>query len=1333
MKLLITLSVRVFACVVLAALAPSAAFAQLVDIANGPLFGGQQPHPNVVVATSVEFPSVGAAYKDIPYVPTSVYLGYFDPTQCYRYSGSSTTGSFSVRAPVSNAAHECLSGAGGNTFSGNFMNWATMSAIDEFRYAMTGGNRVSDPSGSGATIERAYLPDGAVAGVPSFYDYSSNFPHHTVDAAGNTDGYPGSLPGDVLPNKWSGKTVYIISCRNLVYISTSLGGSCGSPPGGADTFAVRVDVCDASEGPTRPDLCSNYGTTSSPIWKPAGQIQLNAPRMRFAAFGYLMDRNSSGYTVPGGCDDGSSWNRCRYGGVLRAPMKYVGPTKYDASLVPSSNSQKEVNADGTLNNDPEGTAASAGGTYSGVINYINKFGASGVYKRYDTMGEMYYEAIRYYQNLGPTALATSGTLTNATKDFFPVVTTWTDPIQSTCSANYIINLSDANTWDDSYLPGYSGSPSSGPYRPGSRAIEGGLDAVAWTANIGTLESTTTSITTGDVRPGLAGLQSRNTGAGGSSATYLAAGAAFWANNNDVRTDLPGLQTIKTISFDVAEPSIDVHDRQLYLMGKYGGFTNNTDRTSDTYANPFWTKNPGTTTGTPAIRSNIEWEDSPGSAYPANYLLASDPNKLINGLKAAFAKIGSATGTLSGASLTSANLTYGAANAYIATFDPTRWSGSVQSKSLSVDPVTGNPVVSPGFIWDSGPILTARCGTVAAAATTCTDTDTSVNKRNIVTVTDVLGTRNAVNFTYANILLDVNYLLTLNTNPTTGLPDLLGQQRLNYLRGYRAGETTLGFRARDSVMGDVINSGPVFVGPPTTSIPDTDYQTFYGTYNARTSMVYVGANDGMLHALRASDGVELFAYIPGYSRANLNDLTKPGYIHEVFVDTVPKIQEVKVSGTWKTVLLGANGNGAQGLFALDVTDPTAFGPSKVMFEFSDADDADFGNVLAAPEIAKLRVGPATGSPPVYRYFAVVTGYNKKRTDVNGHPGGDTNVSTDSTNKGVLFLIALDHTLGTPWVLGTDYYKFTFPATNPALPNGLGPVTLLPSRAGDRTAAAMYFGDLQGNLWRFNTTGNTPSSWLPARGTLAAPLPIFVATDGSGTRQPITARPELGSGPFGSVLVFFGTGEYLGVSDVTLPGTQQTEYALLDTGSSSVISRTSDLVARTGSLSGGNVTVTGTAFSYSGASSKKGWYLDFPSSVAGGERSVTKPALGSGLLTFTTLTLAADICGAGSGYIYQVNALTGMPVDSSSSLIGYASTVGIPGPPRIVDLVLTTGASRTTGELINQRKQAALVSGTLAKIDSPRDSSSNPVTVTRKAPPVGRINWREISNWNDLSGN
>ena len=645
------------------------------------------------------------------------------------------------------------------------------------------------------------------------------------------------------------------------------------------------------------------------------------------------------------------------------------------------------------------------------------------------------------------------------------------------------------------------------------------------------------------------------------------------------------------------------------------------------------------------------------------------------------------------------------------------------------------------------MLTARCGTVAAASTVCEDTDSSINKRNIVTTIKVGTTRQAKPFTFTNVSLDTNYLLALNTTPNSsvGATDGLAQQRIDYLRGYRFDEGSASgsskFRVRDSVMGDIINSAPVYVGAPASGITDSDYQTFFSSNVNRTAAVYVGANDGMLHGFNAATGAELFGYIPNFISSYLGDLTFTPYTHEPFVDAIPVVREAKVNGAWKTVLVSGTGAGGQGVFALDVTDPTAFDATKVLFEFSDADDADLGNVLYAPEIVKLQTGTSSGVP-TYGYFAAVTAYNNKRAQCrspgvlglfktllgpvnallvptcSGNSQADMAVSTTASNQGVLFLLSLDRTLGSAWQLNGNYYKYYFPASSATTLNALGPVSALLARNGSGAASALYFGDLQGDLWRFNTTG-VQSAWIPSRGTVAAAQPIFTAVSSSNVIQPITARPEIGFGPYGSTLVSFGTGEYLGSPDVATYA-QQSQYLLIDTDGTSLLTRTANLVPRTASGSGTQLTVSGNSFVYNGTGSSKGWYLDFPSSTSSGERMINKAALSPGLLAFTSLTLAGSVCGSGGGYVYQVDPLSGLPIGGNGGVGGYVSTVGIPGPPAIVTLATAPGASRATGENIGQQTQAVLVSGTSGQIAQPG------VSVTKKAPPVGRISWREITN-------
>ncbi len=139
-------------------------------------------------------------------------------------------------------------------------------------------------------------------------------------------------------------------------------------------------------------------------------------------------------------------------------------------------------------------------------------------------------------------------------------------------------------------------------------------------------------------------------------------------------------------------------------------------------------------------------------------------------------------------------------------------------------------------------------------------------------------------------------------------------------------------------------------------------------------LFVGSNDGMLHAFNAANGNELFGYIPSWLGPKLSALTTTGYNvsgHQSYMDGSPVVGEAKVGNDWKTVLVSGTGGGGQGVFALDVTNPAAFDASKVLWEFTDRDDADLGNVVGKPQILKLRTS-APSAAAVYKWFAVVPG-------------------------------------------------------------------------------------------------------------------------------------------------------------------------------------------------------------------------------------------------------------------------------------------------------------------------------------------------------------------------
>jgi type IV pilus assembly protein PilY1 len=202
----------------------------------------------------------------------------------------------------------------------------------------------------------------------------------------------------------------------------------------------------------------------------------------------------------------------------------------------------------------------------------------------------------------------------------------------------------------------------------------------------------------------------------------------------------------------------------------------------------------------------------------------------------------------------------------------------------------------------------------------------------------------------------------------GTADALGEARVAWLRGTRTNERPGGvLRQRDRVLGDIVNSSPWFVGGQNfgyDQLPDgADGKSSYAAYRlanveTRDKMVYVGANDGMLHGIDAATGTERFAYVPsqftfnGANAAPLNALTEPGYAHRYYVDGTPIASDAYFGSAWHTVLVATLGAGGKGVFALDVTDPDNIDERVSMWEFNHA---SLGNVVGRASIARMANG------------------------------------------------------------------------------------------------------------------------------------------------------------------------------------------------------------------------------------------------------------------------------------------------------------------------------------------------------------------------------------------
>lgn len=324
-----------------------------------------------------------------------------------------------------------------------------------------------------------------------------------------------------------------------------------------------------------------------------------------------------------------------------------------------------------------------------------------------------------------------------------------------------------------------------------------------------------------------------------------------------------------------------------------------------------------------------------------FLTASNATQLTTAMSNAILSISEKTSSASAVAVNSRSLNT-ETRIYQGVFTPGEWSGDVRAFPIDANGVVG------AQIWSAKTQMTTQ------SASGGWDTNRRIITRNAgggIPFRWVTSGANALTSSQREVL---------NDNPVTGSVDNdgLGSGRLEYLRGRHNLEQKNGgtFRNRrdDFVLSDVANSAPVFVGAP-VFVPDSEsvaHSSFRTAYATRRNMLYVGANDGMLHGIDATTGQEQFAYVPSmvfYDPATklpkLNQLTNPGYAHKFFVDAPPTVADafgiftnvsgVCATGCWRTVLTSGLGAGGKGVFALDITDPDGTVISGLQFSEGNA--------------------------------------------------------------------------------------------------------------------------------------------------------------------------------------------------------------------------------------------------------------------------------------------------------------------------------------------------------------------------------------------------------------
>lgn len=664
-----------------------------------------------------------------------------------------------------------------------------------------------------------------------------------------------------------------------------------------------------------------------------------------------------------------------------------------------------------------------------------------------------------------------------------------------------------------------------------------------------------------------------------------------------------------------------------------------------------------------------------------YFSATSPTSLSSGLSSALATIASRKGSSAAAATSTLNPVPGNNYAYVASYTTVKWQGNLEARTIDVN----TAVISDSASWcvesivagicpapativvdTSGSSAAYNCVTTGSTAATCASPgvfDPSTNNCNVPMATSCTGTMpgkigansdtrtiytanstgtalvsfdatyatsNPTNFSAAHI----NTLSQWSSLTATQQAAASGTNLINFLRGQTGYEDRTSnlvgsvdnrlYRYRESTLGDALESQPIFIAKPVFNYADPGYSAFVTAQANRPGTVYMGTNDGMLHAFSALDegtspvvkgGTERWAYVPSVVIPNMWKLADKNYStqHTNFVNGSPIISDVctanctdSTTAVWRTILVGGLNAGGQGYFALDITDPTA---PTLLWEFTTANDSDLGNSYGNPVIT----AKADGTWVVL----LTSGYNN-------------NVVTGSTGKGFLYVL----NAGT----GAIISKIGTGVGSTGTPSGLAKISAWSDASASNRATYVYGGDLLGNVWRFNINGSTAA----AIGTGDVEQ-FAILRDPSGATQPITTAPVLGQ-ILSQRVIFVGTGKYLENADLT--NTQvQSEYALKDDGSTYTNPagsprNSTTLVQQTLTTANGTRTASNNPVDFS---TGHGWYVDFPDS---GERSDIESRLVQGTLLVATIVPSNTVCSPGGyGWLNFFDYKTGSSIDAS----------------------------------------------------------------------------------------
>jgi type IV pilus assembly protein PilY1 len=674
--------------------------------------------------------------------------------------------------------------------------------------------------------------------------------------------------------------------------------------------------------------------------------------------------------------------------------------------------------------------------------------------------------------------------------------------------------------------------------------------------------------------------------------------------------------------------------------------------------------------------------------PDNYFTASNPAQMVTGLTRAFAKAAADLRAFTTSFATSLpQIALSGSASYGAKYDASDWSGEIVASSVTYNVTTRQPEITP--VWSFS----------AKLATQIAGTGWNTNRRMI---TWNPSTATGVPFRWADI--STAQQGTLDTIYRSGAD---GADYLNYLRGDPTHEEASStgskmYRTRTNVVGDISGSKVKPVGKPSAQFSDAanpGYSAFKTANASRATILYVGSNAGMMHAIEGeltagSPGREIFAYVPsalydgptGTPIVNgLQSRGDPDFTHKPLVDGPIAVFDVNLgrtvggSGTnWRTMLVGSLGKGGKSYYAIDVTNPAALtseslAAAKVMWEFSHT---DLGYTYGEPAAVKTKK---------YGWVLIFgSGYN------------------NADGKGYFFIV-------NPRT-GLLLEKIGTGAGTSTAQAGMAQVeAFVPDRT-DYTADAVYAGDLLGNIWRLDLTA--------ASGAYPAPVKLATLTNAAGAAVPVTTRPLIiNHARLNRRFVTVGTGRLLDISDIS--STQAQLFAAIADGTGSSFSVDSTMttapatmprqpsgitfpVVRSNLKENTDLTVPVSV----DFTTQAGWWLDLGTSAAGlGWRVVTDSSAFDGRVTFAAMLPNGDVCSPnGISRLYSIDVGTG----ESQLLNALGDTVAyLPSTSNIIET--RTYSVDGKGELF---------------VSDDRGVTRRADTRARATLGLRRLNWREL---------